>query len=330
VSQILSQDEVDALLKGLDTGEIETEREPIEPELEYQAYDWTAQGRNLKGTMPLLVVITGRFAQKLGQALSASLGKIVEVDAGPLKLTKYEEFQRSLPIPTSLHLFRTEPLRGVGMLVIESRLVFNLVETFFGGTGTGSAKVEGRDFTPIERKIIHKVVTMAMTGLKEAWAEVSPIKAEVFRSETNPLGVNAFPPSESLITTKFEVELSKPAGSIVICLPYSSLQPVREKLSGVYQKEESAPDRYWMNLLKEQLKKGEVGLSVDLGCARLSVKDFLNMKTGDILLLESGLRNKLVAKVEGIPKMHGHMGRLGNKKAFRVEEWRSPSPAQSQ
>ena len=156
MNQILSQDEVDALLKGLDTGEVESDREPAEREGDYQTCDWNAQGRNLRGNLPLFGLVNSRMARALKSTLSGSLRKQVNVDPGQLEIIKFEEFQRSLPVPTSLHLFRMTPLRGMGLMVIESRLVFNLVEAYFGGSGVGSTKVEGRDFTTIEKRIIDK------------------------------------------------------------------------------------------------------------------------------------------------------------------------------
>lgn len=318
MNQILSQDEVDALLRGLDNGEIDTEKELSDTETACHRFDWTTQGRNLKGNMPVLGLINGRFAQKFRHALSGYLRRMVEVEPGPIEMIKFEEFQRSLPIPTSFHLFKMDPLRGTGMLVIESRLVFNLVEAFFGGPGTGSIKLEGRDFTPIEKKIIDKVVSTAMTNICEAWEEVHSVRTEFVRSESNPLSVNVVPPSEYLITVKHEIELNKSAGSIMICLPYSSIQPIKDKLSGEYMDEDGETDNFWISTLQEQLQETNVELTVDLGCTNLSIHEFLNMKAGDILILDKNVRTALTARVEGIPRLEGHAGKFGNKRVFRV------------
>ncbi len=320
MNQILSQDEVDALLKGLDKGEIETEQEPAEIESDYEPFDWNSQGRNLKASMPLLSLINDRFAMQLKNNLSASLRRLVEVEAGPLELIKFEEFQRALPIPTSLHLFKMDPLKGTGMLVLESRLVFNLVEVYLGGRGVGTTKVEGRDFTPIEKKIISKVVNMNFESIEKAWAEVFPIKTIFIRSEENPLGVNVVHPSEYLVSVKLEVEINKPAGHIILCIPYASIQPIRDKLSGGYQKEEEELDKNWVAMLQEHIKSVEVEMSVDLGKTNLPVRDFLNMQAGDILVLENGVSSKLVGKIEDIPKFLGRSGKHKKKKVFKIEE----------
>jgi flagellar motor switch protein FliM len=318
VNQILSQDEVDALLKGMDTGEVETESDALEADGEYESYDWSSQGRKLKGNMPLFGLANQRYAYRLKNSLSNALGKLVDIDSGPLEMIKFEEFQRSLPLPTSLHLFKIEPLHGLGMLVIETRLVFSLIEAFFGGNGVGSAKVEGRDFTPIERRIIEKVVSIALSDMEKAWKDVYPIKTVLKRSETNPQGVNVMPANEFLISVRFEVELKKAAGSITLCIPYATIQPIREKLSGDYQKDESEQDKTWISRLRQRIYDSEVEFSVDLGKSNLPVKDFLKMKEGDILMLDNSFQKKLLARVQGIPKYHGYAGRYGRKKVFRV------------
>ncbi len=318
MNQILSQDEVDALLKGMDSGDVETESETLEAEEEYESYDWSNQGRNLKGNLPLFVLANQRYAHRLKNSLSNALGKLVDIDAGSLEMIKFEEFQRSLPLPTSIHLFKIEPLRGLGMLVIETRLVFSLIEAFFGGNGDGSAKVEGRDFTPIEQKIIEKVVNIALADMEKAWKDVYPLKTIFVRSETNPQGVNVMPPDEFLISVKFEVELKKAAGNITLCIPFASIQPIREKLAGGYQKDESEQDKKWVSLLRQRIYESKVDFSVDLGKSNLPVKDFLNMKEGDILVLNKSFQEKLLARVQGIPKYEGYAGRHGRKKVFRV------------
>ena len=320
MSQLLSQDEVDALLNGLDSGEIESEEEPQEPEDDLELFDWTTQERDVKGNMPLLGVVYNRFSQKLKSALSTSIRKVIEVSQGPIEMTRFINFKQSLPIPTSLHLFKIDPLRGTGILVIESHLVFNLVEAFFGGRGTGSTKVEGRDFTPIESKIIEKVVHIALTNLMDAWEDIHPIKTEFIRSESNPMVVNVERPDEYLVSVKFDVELIKPLGSITLCIPYSSFQPIRHKLAGGYQKDEDAQaDPFWINSLRERLKETSLELTVDLGTTQLSIRDLLNLKSGDILILDKTYRAPLSGRLEGIEKFLGYAGRSKNRKVYKIE-----------
>lgn len=320
MSKLLSQDEVDALLKGLDTGDIESEQKPDEIESSLESLDWTSLGRNVRGSMPLLEVVNSRFCQRIRASLSSILRKFLDISAEPVETIKFMEFQKSLPVPTSMHLFKIDPLRGLGMLVMESRLVFSLVEAFFGGSGTGSTKIEGRDFTPIEKRVVEKVVQMALVNLTEAWEEVYPLKTEFIRSESNPLAVNVIPPEELLVSAKFEVELNKPLGKILVCIPVSSYQPIRQKLAGAYLSEETAADQKWQNAIEERIYPVEVEMSVQLGRTFLSVKQLQNLRNGDILVLENNFRDPVTAEVEGIPKYEGYVGRHNDRKVFKVEQ----------
>ncbi|MBW2609917.1 MAG: flagellar motor switch protein FliM [Deltaproteobacteria bacterium] len=322
MNKLLSQGEVDSLLKGLDTGEVDVIQDFDDLGEDLESFDWATRGLNVRGNMPLLEVVNSRFAQRLRGSISTSLRKMVDVTPDPLETIKYGDFQRSLPVPTSMQLFKIEPLRGTGILVIESRLVFSLVEAYFGGSGAGSTKIEGREFTPIENRVIQKVVHMALTNLMEAWEDVHPIKTEFVRSESNPLVVNIVPGEELLISTKFEIDLNRPMGTIIVCFPYSSYQPIRDKLSGGYRDEEevSQLDQAWINSLHEKLIGTEVGITANLGRTHLTVKDFLNLKTGDIIVLENDFKAPLIAEADGIPLYKGYAGRYRNKKVFKVEQ----------
>lgn len=325
MNKLLSQDEVDALLKGLDAGDIESEPKSDEPKINAESFDWAGQGRNVRASMPLLEVINSRFCQKFKGTLSSGLRKLFDISAEPMETIRFSEFQRSLPVPTSMHLFKMEPLRGMGILVIESRLVFSIVEAFFGGSGAGSTKIEGRDFTPIEKRVIEKVVQMALANLTETWADTYPIRTEFYRSESNPLAVNVIPPDELLVSVQFEVELNKPLGKIIVCIPISSFQPIRHKLAGGYLNEDSKIDQAWVKSMEERLMQIEVELTVKLGRSSLSVRDLQSLKPGDVILLDNRFKDPLTASVEGIPKYEGYVGRSNNKKVFKVEQ---PIPVQ--
>lgn len=319
MNKLLSQDEVDALLKGLDTGDIETQQEAEETEVDLQSVDWAKQGLNIKGSMPILEVIHSRFSQRFRVSLSSSLRKMIDVTPDPIGTIKFSEFQRSLAVPTSMHLFKIDPLRGTGILVLESKLVFAIVEAFFGGTGFGSTKIEGRDFTPIEKRLIEKVVQMALADLSSAWEDVHPLRTDFIRSESNPLVVNVFPGEEVMMSVRFEVELNKPLGSITFCFPVSSFQPIRQRLAGDYRDDEEEIDQIWLNSLRGSLMGTDLEMIVRLGRTQLSVRDLMNLKTGDIILLENDFKNPLTASVAGLPKFEGFVGQFKRKKVFKVE-----------
>jgi flagellar motor switch protein FliM len=322
MNKLLSQDEVDSLLKGLDAGDISTLGAFEENGADLPLYDWATAGLNIRGNMPLLEVVNSRFSQKFRGSLSNALRKMIDVSPDPVATVKYRDFQKSLPVPTSMHLFKMEPLRGLGILVVESRLVFSLVEAFFGGSGSGSTKIEGREFTSIEKKIIEKVVQMALFNLVEAWEEINPIKTEFVRSESNPLVVNVVPGEELLISSKFEIETTKVLGNIIICVPYTAYQPIRNKLAGHYREETQVTqlDRPWIEGLQRKLLGTQVEMVVKLGRTSLSVKDFMNLKDGDILVLDNESKKPVTAQVEGINLYEGFAGKYRNKKVFKVEQ----------
>jgi flagellar motor switch protein FliM len=324
MNKLLSQDEVDSLLKGLDTGDISSFNGFEESAADLPLFDWATSGLNIRGNMPLLEVVNSRFSQKFRGSLSNALRKMIDVTPDPIATVKYRDFQKSLPVPTSMHLFKMEPLRGLGILVVESRLVFSLVEAFFGGSGSGSTKIEGREFTSIEKKIIEKVVQMALMNLVEGWEEISPIKTEFVRSESNPLVVNVIPGEELLISSKFEIEMNKVLGNIIICVPYTSYQPIRYKLAGDYRDDTQAVvtqlDRAWFDGVQRKLNGTQVEMVVKLGQTSLSVKDFMNLKEGDIIVLDNDNKKPITAEVEGVKLFEGFAGRYKNKKVFKVEQ----------
>jgi flagellar motor switch protein FliM len=324
MNKLLSQDEVDSLLKGLDAGDIDNISDfspDISENVKVDSFDWALAGLNVRGNMPLLEVVNSKFSQKLRTTLSNSLRKMLDITPDPIETIKYSDFQKSLPVPTSMHLFKMEPLRGIGIIVVESRLVFSLVEAYFGGKGIGATKIEGREFTVIENRIIEKVVHMALNNLAEAWEDLHPLKTEFLRSESNPLVVNVIPGEELMISTKYEVELTKVLGNIIICFPYASYQPIRHKLAGDYREEAETTqlDRTWIEGLEYQLRGTEVTMNIDLGKTQLSVGDFLNLREGDILILDKHYKQPLIGRVEDVKLFEGFAGRYKNNKVFKVE-----------
>jgi flagellar motor switch protein FliM len=258
MSKILTQDEVDALLKGMSGGEIETESDSVEDDAGVTVYDLTNQDRIIRGRMPTLEIINDRFARIFRTTMSSSLRKVIDVSAFSIDMIKFGEFMRALPVPTSLHIFKVDPLRGHGVMVIETKLVFNLVDNFFGGTGRSFVKIEGRDFTAIENKLINKVILMAMDDLEKAWNPVHPLKLTYVRSETNPQFASVVAPTEVVIVIKFEVELEQTVGTLIICLPYSTVEPIRSKLYAGFQSDQLEVDHEWIHRFIDQVRKASV------------------------------------------------------------------------
>lgn len=318
MAKILTQDEVDALLKGMGGGEVETEKEEEKDPDGVVKYDLTNQDRIIRGRMPTLEIINDRFARFFRQTMSTSLRKVIDITAVSVEMQKFGEFMRSLPVPTSLHIFKAEPLRGHAIMVIETKLVFNLVDSFFGGTGHGYIKVEGRDFTPIEARIITKVIKMALEDLQKAWAPVHPLTMGYVRGETNPQFASVVAPTEVVIVVKFEVELEQSVDKLIICLPYSTIEPIRSKLYAGFQSDQLEVDTAWINRFIERVREAEVNLVVEMGRTMVTGEDIMNLSEGDVIMLRHDVREPLEIKVEGVPKFKVFAGASRGQKAVRI------------
>ena len=317
MSKILSQDEVDTLLRGLTGGEVEADSEILEDDSGIVAFDLSNQDRIIRGRMPVMEIINDRFARLATNALANAMRKRVDVNPISIDMSKFGDFMRSLPVPTSINIFKLDPLRGNAILVVDSRLVFALVENFFGGAGS-QPKVEGRDFTPIEQAIIQKVVRIALANLEEAWRPVHEVHVELIRSEINPQFAAIVPPSDVVVVVTFEVELENAIGSMIACLPYATIEPIRSKLYASFQSERLEVDHAWISRFKERLMETPVEVVVEFGKTQLSGRQLLSLKEGDIILLDTDAEDLLKAEVQGVRKFWGIPGNVKSNKAFQV------------
>ncbi|MBW1697454.1 MAG: flagellar motor switch protein FliM [Deltaproteobacteria bacterium] len=321
MGDILTQQEVDSLLSGLSEGKVEAETDvPTEPVEGVRPYDFIGQEKVIRGRMPTFEVINERFTREIRSSISNLLHTTIDIATESMETVKFSEFGRSLPVPTSLHVFRMEPLRGHVLLVLESQLVFNLIDTFFGGNGDGKAKVEGREFTAIEEVMIHKVVNACLKGLETAWAPVEKIEAVYVRSEVNPQFAAIVPPTDLVIVVKFEVELEQSTGIISLCLPYAMIEPIRNKLASGFQSDAMEVDHVWQRRVKEIILDSRVDLTVLLGSTEITGERLIHLKVGDVIQLDQSADETLVAMVEGVPKLKGYAGIQRGFQAFKVEE----------
>ncbi|RJQ62792.1 MAG: flagellar motor switch protein FliM [Desulfobacteraceae bacterium] len=323
MSDILSQAEVDSLLSGLSEGKIDTETDVAPEPEEIRCYDFSGQERVIRGRMPTFEVINERFTREIRSSLTHLLQRTVDIAVESMETLKFSEFGRSLPVPTSLHIFRMEPFRGFVLLVLESQLVFSLIDTFFGGQGTGNAKVEGREFTTIEDVMIKKVVTACLKGLETAWAPVESIETVYVRSEVNPQFATIVPGSDLVIVVKFSIELEQSSGIISLCIPYAMIEPIRNKLSSGFQSDAFEVDRAWQKRVREIIFDSWVNITVRLGNAEISGERLIHLKPGDVIPLNQNASEALVGLVEGIPKLTGFAGIRRGVQAFKIQKLHS-------
>lgn len=317
MSKILDQDEVDALLRGLSGGEIEAETDIPEDDSGVVSFDLANQDRIIRGRMPVLEIVNDRFARLCTNALANAMRKRVDLNPISIDMSKFGDFMRSLPVPTSINIFKMDPLRGNALLVVDSRLVFALVENFFGGAGS-QPKVEGRDFTPIEQAIVDRVVKIALANMEDAWRPVHEVHIELIRSEINPQFAAIVPPSDVVIVVTFEVELENAIGSLIACLPYATLEPIRSKLHASFQSERLEVDHAWIARYKERLLETPVQVVIELGRSQITGRQLLNLELGDIILLDTDTEELLEAEIEGVKKFYGLPGTVKGNKAFQV------------
>ncbi len=317
MSKILSQDEVDTLLRGLSGGEVEAESDILEDESGIVSFDLSNQDRIIRGRMPVMEIINDRFARLATNAMANAMRKRADVNPISIDMSKFGDFMRSLPVPTSINIFKLDPLRGNAIMVVDSRLVFALVESFFGGSGS-QPKVEGRDFTRIEQAIIAKVVKLALTNLEESWRPVHEVHVELVRSEINPQFAAIVPPSDVVVVVTFEVELENAIGSLVLCLPYATIEPIRSKLYASFQTERLEIDHTWIARFKERLLETPVEMIVRLGKTQITGRQLLTLHEGDILLLDTDVDDLLDAEVQGVHKFQGMPCRVKSNIAMQI------------
>lgn len=318
MSQVLSQEEVDSLLRGVSDGEIETEAEYVADESGIVPYDLTSQERIIRGRMPTLDIINQRFSRLFRNSLSSALRKTLDISAVSTDTVKFGEFVKSLPVPASLHIFKIDPLRGFALLVAESKLVFALVDTFFGGTGEAKMKIEGRDFTAIEQRMIKKVILMVLEDMEQAWKPVHNVNMSFVRSEVNPQFAAIVPPTDVVVVVMFEIELDQVNGTLTVCLPYSTIEPIIGKLRAGFQSDQLEVDQTWIRRLRHRLTESKVEVVTELGKATILGRDFIKLEVGDVIALENDADDEMIISVGGIQKFMGKPGVVKGNSAVKV------------
>ncbi|MBP6226055.1 MAG: flagellar motor switch protein FliM [Rhizobacter sp.] len=320
--QILSQDEVDALLQGI-TGESQKLEAEDVPQGGIRNYDISSQERIVRGRMPTMEIISERFARNIRIGLFNMIRKSPEVSIGGIKVQKYSAFLREIVVPTNFNIVSVKPLRGSGLIVCDPTLVFAVIDALFGGAGKYHTRIEGRDFSPTELRIIMRLVEVITTEYKKAWVGIYPLDLEYQRSEMQPQFANIATPSEIMVATSFTLEIGDSTGTIHFCIPYSTLEPIRDVLYSTMQGDSAEPDRRWVNLMKEQIQSAEVELVAELATAPATVEQLLSFKAGDFIELD--LQPGIQAKVCGVPVLECHYGISNGRYALKVDQLLSSS-----
>ncbi len=314
-NEVLNQDEIDALLHGVDNGAVSTQAATAPGEV--RPYDFANQVRIVRGRMPTLEMINDRFARLFRINLFAMLRRQPEITLLPIQMVKFADYVQSLQLPTNLNMVKILPLRGTALIVLDPKLVFAAVDNFFGGNGR-FAKIEGREFTATENRIIHMVLKHVFSDLKEAWSHVARLDIEYVGSEVNPHFANIVSPSEIVVVSGFRVELDGGGGDVHITMPYSMLEPLRELLYAGVASDRVEHDERWGMALREEIEDAEVELSTVLGRGKITMQQLLSMQPGDVLPCDFAGRATVMA--EDVPVFRGTFGVSHGQQAVQIEE----------
>lgn len=314
----LSQDEVDALLKGV-TGEAGEPETAEEGPGGVRSYNLGTQERIVRGRMPTLELVNERFARYLRIGLFNYMQRSTEISVGSIRVQKYSEFTRNLVVPTNLNLITAKPLRGTALVVFDPSLVFLVVDNMFGGDGRFHTRVEGRDFTPTEQRIIKGLIGVVFAEYARAWKPVYDLTFEYVRSEMNSQFANIATPSEIVVSTTFSLEFGGASADLHVCFPYSMIEPIRDLLFSTMQSEQLSTDRRWINNLRKQLTHAELEITATLATATVSLRQILKMKVGDVVPID--IPEKVIALVDDVPLMECRYGQQGGQYALKIERF---------
>ncbi|MAY43613.1 MULTISPECIES: flagellar motor switch protein FliM [unclassified Neptuniibacter] len=305
VKDLLSQDEIDALLHGVDDGDVETSEEAEVEEGEVRTYDLASHERIVRGRMPTLEMVNERFARYTRISIFNLLRRAADVTVGGVQVMKYGDYIHTLYVPTSMNLIRVSPLRGTALFIMDAKLVFKLVDNFFGGDGR-HAKIEGREFTPTETRLIHKALEQFFLDLEEAWSPVKELTFEHLGHEMNPAMANVINPTEVVVVSTFQVDLEGGSGEFHVAMPYSMLEPIRDLLVSGFQNSEDEKDERWQVALQRDILMARLPLEMSVAEQDMTLRDVLELEKGDIIPIE--LPENFELKANKVPVYNCTMG----------------------
>ena len=318
MNEHLSQDEIDALLTGVDSGDVDTSPDDIGEDGDTIQYDLGSQDRIIRGRMPTLDMINDRFARYLRISMFNMLRRSVEITTVGVKMIKFSEYVRGLFMPTSLNLVNMKPLRGTGLFVLDPNLVFATVDNFFGGDGRYHTRIEGREFTPTENRVVQILLDVLFADLESSWEPVMEIKFQYLTSEINPQFANIVSPTEVVVVSTFKMELEGGGGEFNIVMPYSMLEPIRELLDAGLQSDQVNVDHRWSNTLKDELQHAQIEVECATAHTKLTLGELLNITEGDVISIE--MPEMVTVCAAKTPIFKGTLGVSNGKNAIQFVE----------
>ena len=318
--QVLSQEEIDALLQGVTGDEIDQATSPAVSD-GLLAYDLGSLDRVVRSRMPTLEVIHDRFARHLRSSLFNFMRRIPDITVGPIQIRPYGDFVRNLPVPTNINMLHMKPLRGTALFVFDPNLVFLVVDNLFGSDGRYLMRVEGRDFTRTELRIIKRLLDLSLQSYGDAWQPVFPLEFDYVRTEIHGNLANIVAPNELVVNTTLKIEFGAVGGLLHVCIPYSMIEPIRDLLYNPIQ-DTVEIDHRWIKQLSNKIQNADVELTTDFVTLTSTIGDMLKLQVGDVLPIE--MPSSLIAKVDGVAVMECSFGISNDRYALRVQQMTYP------
>jgi flagellar motor switch protein FliM len=323
MEQILSQEEIDALMSGLSEGEIEFPKEveaAVEQKIEVQAFDFIKYTKGKKENLPALQFIYDRFSKSLRSALSLFIEKDVELEQSPIQYIEYRDFIKTLPLPTNMNIIATENLKGFFIVIFDAKLIFSVLETVFGSSNVSAPKIEGREFTKIEIGVIKKMVGIVSVEMEKAWTPVYEIKCKYSRSEMNPNYITMVSPEEIVSLCEFSVEIGDITSWIKVCIPYGILETIKGYLISTPSREDMDMREKWLNKLRKRTSDVPLEIKAILGKRKMSLEEFLKVTEDNIIMVDRCVDDQVDVLINDKIKFKGKLGILKGTKAVMIEE----------
>ncbi|TDL83325.1 flagellar motor switch protein FliM [Peribacillus frigoritolerans] len=318
-SEILSQNEIDALLSAISSGEMDAdELKKEETERRVKVYDFKRALRFSKDQIRSLTRIHENFARLLTTYFSAQLRTYVQISVGSVDQLPYEEFIRSIPKMTILNVFEVNPLNGRIVMEVNPNIAYAMMDRLMGGLGTGVNKTD--QLTEIENRIMSNLFEKSLDNYKEAWSSIYSIEPSMNNLEINPQFLQMVSPNETVVVISLNTQIGETSGMINLCIPHVILEPIIPRLSVHFwmQSERKEPKPNEVEALERKIQSAELQIIAELGISEISIQEFLDIQAGDVIQLEKAIDQPLVVKIGDKPKFYGQPGKIKRKAAVQI------------
>ncbi len=324
MEQVLSQAEIDALLGGISEGDIQTETPPeeLQPEVQKEVadFDFIRFTKGKKEKLPALEFIYDRFSKSFRSALSLFMEREVEVGPAPIQYIEYNEFIKTLPLPTNMNIVVTENLNGFFIVIFDAKLIFSVLETVFGSATISAPRIEGREFTKIEFNVIKKLIDLVSAEMEKAWEPVYGIHCKYSRSEINPNYITMVATEETVSLNEFSIEIGDITSWMKICMPYGVLESIKGYLISTPSREDMEMRGRWFASIRQQVMEVPIEARAVLGRKKMSLHEFAKLGVDNVIMVDRYVNDDIDVEIHKKTKFRGKMGIFRGSKAVKIDE----------